>query len=361
MLNGLNWFWRIAVACLWIGECKAAPWKFAVLSDCRGVQTGTQGSTNGVRASVLGPMASAMAADGVDLVIFPGDLVNGDRKYGTLEQQLRTWKVTMAPLYQNHVEVYPCRGNHDTAQDRPPGKAVEVWRSAFPELPRNGPAEQDSLTYYVNHENACFIGFDQYAGRVKNLHGGKGQTVTYSGLIPSWVTRRIKDSQQQWVFVFGHAAGFIGHHQDSLGDVPTERDRMWDALAERGGLYFCGHDHMYIRRTEAARSGRDVMELIVGCGGAPHYSYDNAHLNAHFDRHVVPVDLFVNAALPKDHGNKNTGGHPAYFGYVLITIDGAQLTGEWKAFVNYDYKHWAAPAAPEFKTLDSFNLRLPNP
>ena len=32
---------------------------------------------------------------------------------------------------------------------------------------------------------------------------------------------------------------------------------------------------------------------------------------------------------------ENTDDLPMYFGYVLITVDGDKLSGEWRAFVNY--------------------------
>ena len=48
-----------------------------------------------------------------------------------------------------------------------------------------------------------------------------------------------------------------------------------------------------------------VLELVVGCGGAPNYPYDNVGLNK-----TPATDLFINAAKP----TVNTGGYPAYWG-----------------------------------------------
>ena len=46
-----------------------------------------------------------------------------------------------------------------------------------------------------------------------------------------------------------------------------------------------------------------------------------------------------------------------YFGFVLITVDGPKITGEWRAFTNYDTTTSTGPVAPEqpkFETLDRF-------
>jgi len=335
------------------GLAMAAPWKFAVLCDSRGAETGVQGSDTGVRTSVLGPMATAMAADGVDLVLFPGDEANGGPSCGKLVDQLKKWKETMAPLYEKHIPIYSFRGNHEEGQDFPPGSAVAAWDAVFPELPQNGPKGQKGLTYKVEHGNALFIGFDQYVGRAATYNSGRYDSTTNTGAVHPWVLQQINAATADWVFAFGHEPAFIATHRDCLANAPAERDALWDALGAKNGIYFSGHDHLYVRRTAPDRAGHAVTECIVGCAGAPFYPLSGEALNADYDRHVVPTDQFVNAA---HGGTKNTNDYPQYYGYLLITVDGNTLTGEWKAFVNYDYKNWKAPEKPEFKTLDTFTL-----
>jgi hypothetical protein len=158
------------------------------------------------------------------------------------------------------------------------------------------------------------------------------------------------------VFAFGHEMAFIGHHEDCLANTPKERDDLWDALGAKHGIYISGHDHMYVRRQAPDSANRPVLELVVGDGGAPPYPYDHSPANANYDRHVVPTDLFVNAG-GRNATAHNTNGYPMYFGYVVITVNGPKLTGEWRALTNYDTTSmtFAAPASPpKFETLDRF-------
>jgi len=329
-----------------------APWKFAVLCDSRGEESGVRGSEMGVRTTALHAMAISMAKEGIDLVLFPGDQVNGGASCGKLADQLKTWKTAMAPIYDAHIPVYIFRGNHETVQNTPRGSAVEVWEKLFPEMPMNGPHDQKGLTYLVKHQNATFIGFDQYVGRSKTYDVHRYDSTVNYGVVHPWVIEQINATKTPWLFVFGHEMAFIGHHTDCLANAPAERDALWDALGAHNGVYLCGHDHMYVRRTAPDSKNYPVLEMVVGCAGAPFYPDDHEALNAQYDRHVVPTDLFVNAGI----AGKNTDGLRPYFGYVLFTIDGNKCTGEWKALVNYDYKNWEAPAQPQCVTKDTFTL-----
>jgi hypothetical protein len=337
----------------------ADSWKFAVMGDCRGVNSG-EGSKDGVRVAVLGPMAADAARQKVSLVIFTGDLINGGASCGPLSTQLAAWKEAMAPLYDAGIPVYPCRGNHETHQGESSGAAVKAWRSFFPDLPQNGPPAQEGLTYRIEHANATFIGFDQFAGQ-KSM--GSGLTLEIplpkTGMISPWVIEQVKAAKTQWVIAFGHEMAFPGHHIDCLTDARSERDALWDALGEKGGVYLSGHDHLYVRRSAPDSARRPALELVVGCGGAPPYPYDHAPKNDGTEQPYIPTDLFVNSSVnPEAAGasraKKNTDGLPGYFGYVIVTIDGAKMTGEWRALTNYDREKWRMEGGPKFEALDTF-------
>jgi hypothetical protein len=194
----------------------------------------------------------------------------------------------------------------------------------------------------------------------------------------------VKAAPSRWVFVFGHEAAFIGNHRDCLASVPDERDALWEALGDKGGVYLAGHDHMYVRQTAPDRKGREVLTLVVGDAGAPAQMYGNSGLNAEVGSKVVPHTYFVNAKpfgspptteevasaeKAKKEGKappvppfgpkvENTDGLPPYFGFLLVTVDGNRIRGEWRALVNYDSKtsKWTTKAAtPKFKTLDRFS------
>ena len=336
------------------GHLRAEPWSFAVFCDGR-TATGEKGGVNGVNVVAVNAIARDVADQHVNLVLFAGDLVSGQLPYGPLSRQLKSWKTAMAPVYDARIPVYVCRGNHELGQDKPKGSAVAAWREAFPDLPQNGPDDQKGLSYEVRFRNATLIAADEFAGIQPGYNGKVYDSAVNKGMISPWVISRVKNADTPWVFVFGHESAFNVHHLDCLASFPEERDALWDALGARGGIYLSGHDHLYVRHVAPDSQGRPVMELLVGCAGATPYPYDHRAVNALHDRHVVPTDLFVNAV---PGGVPNTRGLPMYFGYVLITIDGTRLTGQWRAFTNYDTRTFIGPTPPElphFETLDTFS------
>src|SRR3954464_7614142 len=74
----------------------AAPWKFAVFGDGR--TGGENGNTTGVNDVVARALAAEVVKEKVSLVIFPGDLVNGNVKFGPIEKQFAAWKESMAAV-----------------------------------------------------------------------------------------------------------------------------------------------------------------------------------------------------------------------------------------------------------------------
>ena len=349
------------VFCLLAGSAWAEPWKFALLGDARGPKSG-EGSTNGVRVSVLRPLAEDIARQKVKLVLFSGDLASGGVKIGPLAVQWTAWREAMAPLYQAGIAVYPCRGNHEIRKGATNENTTAEWRAFLPDLPTNGPAGQEGLTYRIDAPDATIIGVDEYAGRSKTFSGTNYDDVINFGMVSPWVVDEVYKATTPWVFVFSHEAAWMGHHTDGLVNAPAERDALWDALGAKGGIYLAGHDHLYVRRTAPDSFRRPVLEIVAGCAGAPPYPYDHAALNARWDRHLVPTELFINASIAKDakpdptaERKPNTNGHPNYFGYVLFTIDGAKMTGEWRALTNYNLKKWKVEGTPEFSTLDTFS------
>jgi hypothetical protein len=331
------------------GAAAVPPWKFAVFSDGRSDRTNDPGATNGVRWGSTGDLAAHAASQQVSLVVFPGDLANGGRQFGLFKTQWAEWTNAMAPLYTHGIPVYATRGNHEVGQDY----SVTTWTNMFPYLPRNGPPGQEGLTYKVETNNACFIGFDQYIGRSPVFNEANYQKGVNSGMVSPWVMDQIKSTGKRWVFAFGHEDGFMGMHTNGLVNVPEERDALWDALGEKSGVYLCGHDHMYVRRQSPDSHNNPVLELVAGDAGAPPYGYTNFWMNSNYDRGIVPTTLFVNS---KDQAS-NTKGYPMYFGYVLITVYPDRLEGEWWALTNYDTTKLATappPAEPKFAKLDTF-------
>ena len=349
---------------------KAISWKFAVLCDSRGDKKG--GSENGVRTAILGPLAQAIAEERPDLVIFPGDEVCGDPSagdppYGDLKSQLETWKATMSPILDQQIPIYMARGNHEAFENQPeprvPGNELDVanyaaWQEVFPYLPRNGPSSQADATYYVDHNNAKFVLFDQYLGRKPSFDDTLYDSAKNGGTVDQWVVDQIRNASQDWVFVGAHEPLFIMHHKDCMANDPVGRDQVLDALGSRhgGGVFFAGHDHGYWRTTVKDADGHRVPELIVGCAGAPFYLGDNVGLNAVLGRGEVPAQWFVNGRVPDVGPNPNTGDLPAMWGYLICTVEGRRLTGEWHALTNGDPQTFTVEGTPHFEIFDTFVL-----
>lgn len=149
-------------------SCYAAqPWKFAVVCDTRGSDTDTPGKSC-VNGYILKKIAASIVEEKCDLVIVPGDLVNGWWANGgaPYEEQFQNWKEAMGPVYDSKIPVYAVRGNHENGREpdyppRPPYDAVPnpALKDTFVKVfgkdnPQNGPADERGLTFYVKHKNA---------------------------------------------------------------------------------------------------------------------------------------------------------------------------------------------------------------
>lgn len=121
----------------YVGE----PWKFVTVNDSRG-------SDNGINASILSEIASAIIDERAKIVLFPGDLVEGKSFYDTHLAQLNNWVSTfMEPLHDAGIQVYPTRGGHE---NKDYSLSIQAWNDVFTgkyDLPNNGPEGEKNLTY----------------------------------------------------------------------------------------------------------------------------------------------------------------------------------------------------------------------
>ncbi len=266
----------------------AAPWRFAVVGDTRGPS-----SSAPVNTAALSAINQSLLTEGIDLVIIPGDLVYGSST--ALLSQLNTWKTTMAPIYNAGIGVYPIRGNHETSG------GTAVWRTAFPGVPQNGPStpyNEVGLTYSFTHNDALFIGLDEYvqAHRVNQGY--------LDGLLAD-------PDRPPHVFVYGHEPAFSASHTDTLAAYPGSRDAFWESLGNHGvPMYFCGHDHFYARSMMTTITyGWPVQQLIDGSGGAPFHVF-----GGYVDPRVMPL------YSDDDH-----------YGYMVISVEGPCVMALYKA------------------------------
>jgi hypothetical protein len=228
-------------------------WNFIVVSD-------SLGRNNGVNTEVLGHLAEQIAQSSADFVLFPGGLIAGSTWDSVTKINLEQWRTTMEPVYKAGIKVYPVPGNHEWADNNLP----KIWRRVFPELPNNGPAGEEKMTYSFIHKNALIFGLDQ---NFKHPH-----TVDLQ-----WLDKQLgsRDARAQpHVFAFAHEPAFATYHEDCLDYNELARDIFVQLLLNSGGrIYFCGHDifynHAEIRGLFADNQPTVFHQVIIATAGAP--------------------------------------------------------------------------------------------
>lgn len=266
-------------------------WTFVVAGDSRG-------RDNGINAKVVDKLVPAIVREQPDLVLVPGDLVQGYASAAAVRGQLMHWrKRFMEPLVAAGIRVYPVRGNHDLARGGP-----QPWNEVFAgeyALPQNGPAKEKGFTYAVRHKNALFLNLESYVrrGRVDQ----------------AWVDAQLAGHDATHVFAQAHEPVYsmADGHADTLESNRPARDALIVSLAKAGGrAFFCGHDHWYDHGVKAV-AGLPLHQFVVGTAGAP---------------------LRKSKGLYRDKDVK-AHAHARVYGYLVVTVDGDRLTARMKALM----------------------------
>ena len=293
------------------------PWKFIATCDSRG-------SINGIQPIVLGELVTEILSQGVDFVLFPGDLVSGYRSIGPagFEDELRAWVEMTDPVYNAGIGVYVSRGNHEIMDVwgfyirpdiDPDDNHATRWLNVFgndlyPEqkLPDNGPALEKYMTYAVTHKNAFIVSLDQYAGINHD---------TVHMVNQQWLDAQLAANTKPHIFIAGHETAFRALHTDCLDNRPAERDAFWASIRNAGGrTYFAGHDHFYDHALIDDGDGNpdnDIHQYIIGTGGARPYSWSPPYSGN--NSYYTIEQLY----------------HAENYGYVLVEVDGLNVNLTW--------------------------------
>lgn len=297
-------------------------WRFAVIADTRGDSSSTPANP-WVNSTVLTAMATAIRNDGAELVLVAGDLIYGDpiSSHGTnFAAQYDIWTNAMAPIYRAGIRVYPVRGTHESYGDSAMGTAFQTVFSN--DIPRNGPAGEEGLTYSFTYKNVFFVGLDQF----RNPHR----------VNQAWLTDQLADNTKPHVFAFGHEPAVQVNTSNCLAQFRAERDEFLDSLIDAGSrIYFCGHDHFYDHAIVTEGRNRAIRQMVVGSGGAPPRGWSGIY-GAAFGESNMAVNV-------RHVGYTN--------GYAMVTISNYTVTIEWKGSSNLAY----------WQTFDRFKYSLPNP
>jgi hypothetical protein len=300
-------------------EIQPARWKYAVYCDTRGDNDAGNPTKSGVNEAVVNSVAKDMVKEGAELVIFPGDAVNGWYNISTpYANQFATWRKAMAPVYDAGIKIYPIRGNHENGPPAPPyafpwppgssatplilpdAGLMTAYLNAFsdPWIPANGPVDEKGLTYSFVYKNAFFIGMDQ--------------SVNPYRVNQPWLNAQLAQNTQAHTFVYGHTPAFRVGHTDSLAYYPNDRDLFWNSLGNAGvRMYFSGHDHLYNRAHIKDQTGHTIYQVLTGAGGAPFNAWTPPYAEGE--------------KVVGDYHNENHNG------YVIVTVDGPRVTMIWKS------------------------------
>ena len=340
--------------------------KFAVTDDSRaagggaivpGFSTGFGKSNlaqnNGVSTVVMAAIANDVATQGVDFVLFPGDMITGEINDSTqIGSEFDTWKAIIAPIYNLPIFAFTTRGNHEyNPGAKGANNSLDPSRAAYLAhfaMPNNGPADEAGLTYSFLWKGVKIIGFDQYANRTAAFDNtlyapgsNKGQ------MMNSWVINEVNNSTAVLNFVMAHEQIWPSmSHPDCMANDPDSRDALVHALGTHNGTYLAGHDHMYVRGAISNASGDKVPALVVGTGGAG--NYDFAPFDVVSAGYTGPAKYNVQKSL-------SSSANPV-FGYLLVTV---YSDNTWKGeFHGFNFNKWnnaTDVSLTPIRIMDAFN------
>lgn len=169
-----------------------------------------------------------------EFVIFPGDEIIG---LVPDAEALRTqWQhflqVEMAWLTAAQIPMYNTTGNH-TTYDR---TSEAVFAQALPHLPRNGPADQPGLSYFIRRGDLLLV----FVHTLWSGLGGEGHMEL------DWLRDTLAaHADARWTFVVGHhpafpVNGYAGPYQRTIGAEYVAP--FWQLLTQAGvTAYLCSH------------------------------------------------------------------------------------------------------------------------
>jgi hypothetical protein len=228
--------------------------QFVWYSDsCSGVPGGPHEATfaavNAVVARLLPPP---------EFICFPGDEIEGlTVDDAALRGQWRHWlDREMAWLDRRSIPLYHTTGNHTTYD----ANSEQVFREVFPHLPRNGPAGQEGLAYFVRRGDLLLL----FVNTVSAALGGEGRVET------EWLDRTLAaNADARHMLVFGHhpahpVNGFSGAFQRDI--EPENAREFWDVLVRHKVLaYVCSHILAF-----DAQVHDGVLQIVTAGAGTAH-------------------------------------------------------------------------------------------
>ncbi|MEZ2220582.1 metallophosphoesterase [Rhizobium sp. RCC_161_2] len=192
-----------------------------------------------------------------EFILFPGDEVIGlTADAEELRAQWRHWlDHEMGWFDRQKTPFWHTTGNHTTYDQM----SEQIFREIL-QLPDNGPAGQEGLSYWVRHGDLLLV----FVHTLWTGLGGEGHVET------EWLEATLKaHSDARHRIVLGHhpvfpVNGFSGAYQREIG--PEYAKRFWDILVEADVLaYVCSHILVFDVQVH-----RGVLQLCTAGAGTAH-------------------------------------------------------------------------------------------
>ncbi len=193
-----------------------------------------------------------------EFIIFPGDEIVGlTADEDELRAQWRHWlDVEMAWLDRQAVPLYHTTANHTTYD----AMSERVFAEMLPHLPRNGPPDQQGLTYFVRRGDLLLV----FVHTAWSGLGGEGHVET------DWLDETLGEhADARYKFVVGHHPvfpinGFSGEHQREIG--AEHAADFWRILVEHNVFaYLCSHILAFDVQVH-----QGVLQILTAGAGTAH-------------------------------------------------------------------------------------------
>lgn len=195
-----------------------------------------------------------------DLVMTVGDLIDGCGSPADCASY-KAWKNIAKPILPITYEVV---GNHDRIvsnnSEAERKSADQEWQNYF-NLPANGPAGFEKLTYSFDVGNSHFVVLDS--------EKPKEHIISQDQL--DWLEKDLSANTKDNIFVFYHEPAFPMSYKvgKSLDYQKEERDALWSILDRHNvTAVFNGHEHIYsrqqINQDEFPAEKNGIYQFIIG-------------------------------------------------------------------------------------------------
>jgi hypothetical protein len=186
-------------------------------------------------------VCEAIATEGSsEFLISPGDIDPPANVRWTIDKYLGSGFVW-----------YPVAGNHETEtpEDMTWLRACNAGGNTLPGVVNTGPSGCLETTFSFDYANAHFAVINQYYDGTSDI----GTDGDVADALYNWLVADLAATAKQHIFVIGHEPAYVRpdmdngrlrHLGDSLDEYPSNRDRFWSLLKQRGvAAYICGHTH----------------------------------------------------------------------------------------------------------------------